>query len=580
VGRIDHEAAVYKDIEKFYRVIGYYEGQEMMPLDVHERHIQNGLEAHLRDPREYLRRLQYNLQMTDVQCGTRSIYQAEKPELSLVYTLFSEGIQSLIALRDLSAHDLKEWCLLVRKTLLEFDDGNIKDLASVLWRSPSRNIRTRVYNLLSDLEETAISHEEGESLKHKHGWHNRDQEWDLPEARDLKRLRSDCDPVAPDRMNQMKQQLQSLDVGGDVPAELKLTADEISTLSHELSFFDQNHIDFNLLNLFIQNAASNKNLEPSLLSFIEDFLGNLSKGVVNRFQPSLIFFMLHEIQNLSGGPLKELKARIETEITKTLRQPANEKRLISSLKDPTRSEVTKKLFPYLDPEQFSTVIDFYLTFNDKDGLVEFLKVILEQNSDADNIIFGWGEERLSQILPLFRRLEWPKKYDFLKRAVRSSSTKVAKQASYYIPNINFETTLALQSYKAQPDEIREIWMKAFLDQPIRENWIPFFAELFSSGLWASANSKVLGHRISMGWVEVAFRYTKGKAVEWIKPWVASRRFFFWPRYPELRECCLLPLIQQKTLQAIPEVLNLIKSESALPFQNTELRTLLKGSVRR
>lgn len=548
----------------------------MMPLEVHETHIQQGLETHLRDPKEYLRRIQYNLQMTEVLCKQRSIFVTDKPELSLVYTLFSEGIQALIALRDLSAHDLKEWCLLVRKTLIEFDDGNMKDLASVLWRSPSRNLRTRIYNLLSDLEANAGIVEEPAS--DAVSWHNRDQEWDLPEAKNIQRAGMNTE-VSSDRVAHMKRQLESLEVGSELPAELKLNPEEITTLSHELSFFDQNHVDFNLLNWMFQSSTSSNSLDSSTLKFIEEFLGNLSKGVVTRFQPSLIFFMLHEIRKLSTNDLKNLRVHIENEITKTLRHPANEKRLISSLKDPARAEVTKKLFPYLDPAQFATVIDFYLTFNDKDGLVEFLKVILDQHPDADNIIFGWGEDRLSQILPLFRRLEWPRKYDFLKRAVRSTSSKVAKQASFYIPNISLDAASAIQTYKNLADDIKEIWMKAFLEQPTRPHWIPFFGELFKTGAWALASNKVLGHRISMGWVEVAFRYSQESAVQWVKPWVTARKFFFWPRYPDLRECCLTPILQQKQLRSLPAVQELIQSEAKLPFQSDELRKLLKGAGR-
>lgn len=552
----------------------------MMPLDVHEKHIQQSLEAHLRDPKEYLRRIQYNLQMTEAMVGARPVFKTDKPELSLVYTLFSEGIQALIALRDMSAHDLKEWCILVRKTLLEFDDGNMKDLASVLWRSPSRNIRTRVYNLLSDLEaELGTVEDSSDPNKTGPSWHRRDQEWDLPEAKNLTRRGLDNADASSDRLQQMKNQLQSLDVGGSLPAELKLSPAEISTLSQELSFFDQNHIDFNLLNCFLQNATQSKEMEPATQKYLSQTLANVAQGIVSRFQPSLIFFLLHEIRKFSSGQLLELKAKIESEITKTLRHPANEKRLISSLSDPVRAEVTKKLFPYLDSAQFATVIDFYITFNDKDGLVEFLKVILEQHPDADNIIFQWGEERLSHILPLFRRLDWPRKYDFLKRAVRSSSMKVAKQASYYIPNIPFETKQALQTYQALHDDVKEIWMKAFLEQPSRENWIPFFAELFKSGLWFLANSKVIGNRIAIGWVDVAMKYVKERAIAWISPWTSARSFFLWPQYPEPRECCLMSLLQQRSLHGHPDVQNLLKREATLLFQGSELKASLKEAVK-
>src|SRR4051812_5300661 len=93
------ESHIYGDLEKFYRVLAYYDGQEIKPLEAHERHSDVNLEKFLRDPESYIRRIQYQIAMSESLCEGYPVYKTDKPETSLVYALFSEGIESLILLR-------------------------------------------------------------------------------------------------------------------------------------------------------------------------------------------------------------------------------------------------------------------------------------------------------------------------------------------------------------------------------------------------------------------------------------------------------------------------------------------------
>lgn len=581
----DRDAAVYYDFEKVYRVLGYYDGQEMMPLENLERHVDVNLERSLRSSQEYIRRIQFQLEMLEVLAEGRAVFRTDKPELSLVYTLFSEGIQALIALRELDASDLKDWCLLVKSTLKNFDEGATQDLASLLWRSPSRNIRTRIYNSLSDYasgsEKPKEPGAEGPAAEAEvtevKSFHRRDLEWDVPEASKVDRLPEAQEKLSKGGVERVRSRIESLEIQSEVPDELRLSPLELNTLADELSFFDQNHVDFNLLNWQMQYLSGGGSDSQGFQSACEQ-MALLSSKIVSRFHPGLLYFLLQQVQGLSGNHLSPLRSRIETEIKKTLRMPANEKRLLGSLKDPERARVAKRLFPYLDSSQFASVIDFYLAFDDKDGLVEFLKVVIQQNEEVESLFFSWGNERLYQILPLFRRLDWPKKYVFLKRAIRSASPKIVKQASYYIVNIPFEAQLALDTYLQLSDEVKEIWMRAFCEQPVASDWILFFEKLFSSGAWMQAKSTAFQTRLMMGWAEAAIRVAGPRSLPVFDPWIKSRKWHLWPKFPEARSILLSCLLSKRELRSAPEVQEVFRSELSVMFQPKSLKLGLKKAV--
>ncbi len=591
-GPTQTETLVYRDLEKFHRITGYYDGQEIMPLEQAEAHIQSHLETRLRSGSEYIRRLSYRLNMSEVICDGRSVYQAEKPELSLVYSLFSEGIQSLILLRDLSAQDIKEWLELVRRTIEEFEAGGMKDLASVLWRSPSRNIRTRIYNSLSELEAQAnqikakkVKSEEKREEKssasapeiQKPKWHERDQEWDTPEATSVVREKEAQAPLASEKVRKARESLRAVELNFELPAELRLSSDEILSLTQELSFFDQNHVDVNLMTWQLSALKQHELLAPEVKTQIREFLSRLTEGVISRFQPSLIFLILNEISQLPRE-LQDIRADILGRITKTLRHPANEKRLLSSLLDPERAKVTKRLFPYLDSKQFPAIIDFFLKFDDRDGLVEFLKIVLEGKPETVPLLFSWGEQRLTAILPLFRRLQWPEKYDFLKKCLKSSSKALSKQAAFYLYAIPFDTEEALKTYSGLNDEAKEIWVKALLDNPPKDSWKPIIRAVFSTGKWMEASHKTMASRLMMAWVSVALKYYQVQSFALFREFIVSRRWHFFPKYPEIRELCLLELIRDRSLRGKPEFLELMQRELRCVFQDKGLKSQIRSSL--
>ncbi len=573
--RRDPEIAVYRDLEKFYRVMGYYEGQEVKPLESHEKFIQQSLEDSLRHPSEYIRRIQYDLNMHEALCQRRIVFSTEKPEASLLYSLFSEGIQSLIALRDLTALDMKDWCLLVRQTLIEFDEGNNKDLATALWRTPSRNIRTRIYNSLLDLE-AQLKHEKKDDAEEAPvKWHDRDQEWDLPDGESVQRDKSAHENLKASDLKKVRSHLDSLELNAALPPGLQLNAEEVSLLSNELSAFDSNHVDFNLLNLSLSFLQSSQSENLGAKKYTEKILLNLCQAVVSRFQPSLIHLLIEELKNLDPTRLKDLKEKLEKSITDTLANPANQKRLISSLRDPSRAKVTKKLLPLLTPKQFPAIIDFYLSAKDEEGLLDFLKTIVERDLPLDQIFLGWGEDRLAAVFPCFRDLHWDHKNDFIKRIVRSPYPKLVKQASYYLPSLTFEPDQAVSLYRNLPDETKEVWLNVLSMAALTATWKEFLGALFQSSAWLAGSNSSAQNKLASGWMEVAFKTFRRNMIPWLLPWISGRKFFFWPKYPEAREICLKALVQKKDLREAAEVQELLSREAKVRFQSAELAEQLK-----
>jgi len=296
---------VYNDLEKFHRVIGYYEGQEIKPLEIHERHINLSLEQNLRQAEEYIRRIQYDLKLTEVSCDNRIVYRPDKLEASLVYSLFSEGIQSLVCLRDLTASEVRDWCLLIRGTLLDFDRGGLEDLASVLWKAPFRNLRSRVYNSLLDLaaEEPPRRLKEVKT-KLDNSWHTRDQEWVVPEASNVVRSESAHQAVDAVSINKNYQRLSSPEIREEEEdGALKLDTLELSILSEEMASYDENQVQFNLLNMLISSLLELPDGSSKLRNSIVSRLQSLTTAIVMRFQPGLMLHLIDQIEKMSANHL-------------------------------------------------------------------------------------------------------------------------------------------------------------------------------------------------------------------------------------------------------------------------------------
>ena len=567
---------VYNDLEKFHRVIGYYEGQEIKPLEIHERHINLSLEQNLRQSEEYIRRIQYDLKLSEVSCDNRIVFRPDKLEASLVYSLFSEGIQSLVCLRDLTASEVRDWCLLIRGTLLDFDRGGLDDLASVLWKAPFRNLRSRVYNSLLDLaaEESPRRLKEAKK-KLDNSWHMRDQEWVVPEASNVVRSESAHKAVDTESITKNYQKLSSPEIREEEEGALKLDTMELSILSEEMASYDENQVQFNLLNMLISSLLELPAETSQLREGIVARLQSLTAAIVMRFQPGLMLHLIDQLEKMSANHLAAVGSGILETISNTLKQPASEKRLIASLKDAERSVVSRRLLPYIDPVQFKAVIEHFLLQDEKDALVEFLDMMLKRDLPHDKLMFEWGEDILVGVLPLLRRLDWPTKYNLLERAIRSPYPKLARQASFFLANMKLDSQIALQVYDRLPDEIREIWIRALAESQPQPHWKVFILKMFQTHRWTLANESMMRSRFMLGWAELALKYIGMGALSLFEPYVRGRKMIWWPKHSSEREAIIKACLQFKPAEGDKKHLEWLLPETSVFFQKREIKDRLE-----
>jgi hypothetical protein len=491
---------LYFDLEKFHRIIGYYEGQKIKPLEVHEKHISGDLEKFFRAPDQYIRRMQFDLFMTNVLWEQHRIFETDKPEATLLYLLFAEGIKSLVLLRDLSALEIKEWCVLVRDTLVALDNGDSKDLASVLWKTPFRNLRTRIYNSLMDLTETRREKREQDAIAQGQpissassapiarsqtevGWHEKDSEWDVPSAENVQRSIEASRSMGSEEFCRLKDHLSSTSEKTYSNPILQISDHELELLSGEMSMYDQSHVEFNLLSWNLSVLDGSFGCDPETEKHIEESLSQLTRSFVSRFHPGLILHLMDHIDSLKQARFESLRDRLKKVLEEAVSTPSNIKQLIDSLRDPTRARLSQRLFPFVSREQLPSVVDFYLEKKDEANLLIFLGTLFKRDLPLSEILTSWGEERLSKILPLFNQIQWDQKNEFLIKSLRSKFPQVVKEASYYILKLKMKPDHAYDIFRKLPAEILELWIKTLRDSPHSEDWKGFVETVAKSELW-------------------------------------------------------------------------------------------------
>lgn len=558
---------LYADLEKFHRVIGYYEGQKIKPLEVHEKFINEDLERSLRAPDQYIRNFQFDLYMTHVLADQKEVFQTDKPDSTLLYNLFAEGIKSIIMLRDLTAREIKDWCILVRETLIALDAGQSKDLASVLWKTPFRNLRAKIYNSLMDLHDLAQNQADAEKVKS--GWHERDAEWDLPSGESVRRSKKAATGIDETELEDVRKQLIGA-LKGEPSHALKINGSEVDLLSSEMASYDQSQVEFNLLCWSQSVLEGSFGCDPNAEAFVEDLILSITQSVIARFHPGLILHLLSEMDRLKTTRYEGLKKRVHETVSQTLSSPQNLKLLTEALRDEERSVIAERLFSYLHTDQFVVLIDHYLQAADHEGLKVCLKILMSRDVDLTELLTSWGEERLVGLFPLLRDLEWEDKQDFLIKMLRSKFTQVIRMVSQHLLSLSIRADYAYDLYRKYPEDIREIWIKQLLENPPAVSWRDFVQNIFSSNYWLNEPK-----RLRALWIRILFQYYGPYAFDFLEPWVAARKWIFWPKFPDIREEILTLAMDLSTPNLKQKCREWAEREAKLRFQDPHLKERLE-----
>jgi hypothetical protein len=571
---------LYFDLEKFHRIIGYYEGQKIKPLDSHEKHITTDLEKNFRgNGTEYIRLIQYDLQTDHVLYNSQKVFETDKPETSLLYLLFSEGIKSLVLLRDLTALEIRQWCLLVRETLIALDSGESKDLASVLWKTPFRNLRTRIYNSLMDLCESQKeqANKDSESQTHqtklKSGWHERDSEWDLPSGDIVVRNAESEKTIQLEQFQNLKDLVKRSQIENKPNVLLHISSDELEMLSIEMSIYDQNHVEFNLLAWCTRNLGESFGCDPMAQQFSESCISKFAVSFIGRFHAGLILHLMKQIDLFQDIRYRAMQQKVREAITISISTRDNIRRLLDSMTDPVRAELSQKLLTFVDQKQYSMLVDFYLGRDDKAGLVLFLEMLISREMPIEELLVGWGEERLTKVLPYFKKIGWREKYAFVAKMIRSKFAPLVVECSRYIIELDIRADHALDIFRKLPPETQELWVKSFKDAPISNHWGAFMDGLAKSDYWIELplqSRKIL--------VEIFFKYLQGKALKILDRFVRERKMNFWAKYPEMRELILNVALDLPSNELKKIFQPIFVREMDLKFQEDNLRERLRRRV--
>ncbi len=567
---------VYSDLEKLHRVIGYYDGQKLKPLEIHEKFISENLDRTIRAPEQYIKSFQFDLFMTHAALSNEKVFTTDKPETSLLYLLFSEGIKSLIILRDVSAIEFKEWCILVRETLVALDAGQSKDLASVLWKTPFRNLRARIYNSLMDLQETQDPQDDSEKAKKTKPsqWHKRDMEWDSPSGETVIRSEEASEGVSADILTSFRKATISRRRNPTNQTVLRVQNSELDLLSSEMSSYDTNQVDFNLLSWTQNLIQGTETYEPETEKIVEALNLEIAEAVIKRFHPSLILVLLEMIKNLPTNKFSTLKSKLNQKIVETLANKDIIHKLIDALRDPDRAIIAQKLFPQIPEDQIGSVFDYYIYKSNREGLLITLKALLDRPKSAVDLLLSWNEIRLSKIIPLVDELDWKDKDEFLIKALKNKHPEVVNLASKFILKLNIKADHALDIYRKLSEASKEVWIRQFFERPPQTNWKDFIQKIFSNHFWKNDSFELRNL-----WIQSAFNYFDIYAFDFFEIFVKPRRWIFWAKYPELREQILSIALGLKNDRLKPKVYEWAEREKGLLFQNEELKNRLSLRAR-
>lgn len=576
--------SVYRDFEKLYRLLTFYDGN-LGQLAPHLKMIDQSLCQELEKAGGS--GFTYELMMSRVICLGEEVYSSDTPEMTMVYRLYSEGVKSITLLPRLRAEELLNWLVVIRNALV----AGQEDLGALLWRSSCPNIRVALYNALiqsdglareflldsTDLQDVDSllerenrmdagegSHE-GTKLEQETSEH--DPYWELPKVGHAfhSNYLSDLDEK---KLNELYDELSDISITDRSKSIVKFHEEEIRTLHEELQNYDATHVEFNLILREFSILASGT-FSQHAQDKAKESLTALASSVIEKFHGGMILLYLQKLEKLSKKE-SHLTQELSNKLQEILVERSNAEILTKAFEIESRKKIAIKLTHYMTPVQWTRLIDWMIEHNMTNAAQNFLSGLARSGVDLEKAILGWGRDRLIFILPILGGIQWDKKNDFLKRCLGSRFAKISSFASRSIAGMDLRPAEAKKIYRGLPEEAKTIWAKTFFNEPTQSSWIKFMEMALEEGLWIDDDSKRME-----AWVLVFVKYLGTKATSLLEPLVKSRAFFFLPKYPREREAILNASFQTRNLVMKKYFDHLVENEGKLLFQSSELKERLR-----
>ena len=603
----NRSAAVFKGFEKMFRLSGLYQGNRDVLMQ-HVNLIDKTLSDALEDPEFQEGLLQFDFLMTAVYSDGNEVFRPDRPEVTMSYSLFCEGVKSVIVSRGFSGLELFEWISLLRDYLRP-DRFDHSDLASILWRNRFQHLRVRIYNALLEVDEIgenllapgeetdvlAIEENadrliedaalEGDFKKKRFGQgrlemgektaiHSvqgaMDEFWSLPSAdrRALKaiHLLSDAD------VNRLKATLSDASYSERAKNVLRFSPSEIAPIRSEMESYDANQVEFNLMTQLFDLLDSELSGSENFSATAQDQLARIADSLMGRFHPSLILYFLKRLNACKRRPqLTSLVRTVTENLRKSLDLPKNQMLLLEALASPAGKPSALQLIKLLPLESWKTVIDILILRKNERLLVEVLDLLKSQDRKFEETLLSLGVDRLSSLVPSIMRLDWGEKKSFLVRCLSFRNPDLIRETLAFVASLEMPHEMAWQNFKRLGPADQRLWLDRLLAEGVLPQWRDFARLLFTKQSWRDAPDEV-----AVLMLRIFYKYFQSLSINELKPFVEERRFALWPAYPHERDLILSSLMTSRDRGLEPARSQMIAQESRLFFQSRDLRGRLRS----
>jgi hypothetical protein len=609
----DHRQAarIFSDIEKLYRLLNVYSG-DMRQCEKHVEFIDRNLEKNLRQPLKNGGVVEFDLLMTSVYWNGEEVFSSKNPEFSLAHALFCEGLKSVSLRNQLTARELVDWMLVIRKLLLEKDlqNASSEDLASVLWRKNSPNIQIALYSQLMkadrgnrdlsqfNIDEDADSFEAQfirEALRSDEGgtqavtslestglktgldssWFIKDDRWQLPTGEKILQNLGSLGKRDPKLLESLRHELSDISMSDRARKIVRFSPEELGRLRKEMEHLDQTQVDFNGLVHYISMLECAPPSDWPSLSYGLAGFKEVMRSVVDRFHPGLILFILRKIEKWSTRErYRTLYGAIGSELRGSINKEENLRNIAEAFGLRDRQDLARDLLKFVDWKYVPYLLSHQVSQSNESGMQSLFQSLLSQSFKFEEEVYRWPEDLIVKSFSILAKLDFPQRAEFLGRGLRNRSARVRDEAVKYVAYARLEFGQAISLFERLSPSAQRAWLESLLSNPAVEDWRSFVAALIRDGRWSKWNEEV-----SALFVRLTFKYMGKPAVDVFEPWIFARKFVLWPKYPQEREMILRVAMSQKEISNLKEVRVWADKEKSVIFQNGDLKHLLSMKAR-
>lgn len=587
-------AAVFRDFEKLYRLSGLYKGNAEQ-LRKQLSFVDNNLEANFRAEFGRSGSLRFDLLMSAVYYDGDEVFRAKTPEFTISYALFYEGIKSVSIKGGVTSQELFEFISTVKEVLS--GDNEEQDLASVLWRRSTPNIKVSLYNLFTEsgaaeevsglsLDEDSIQEFEREFEKEVYqgefvgkktideSWEEHDLDWELPSGDLFVAKMGAMGSVDSKAADRLKAELSDASYSDRAKNIIRFSSKEVGALKAEMESFDENQVQFNTL-IHLLPAFETPGLEKAkkLHEFLSQSIKGIVKSVIGRFHGGLILFSLDRFKKWNAD--ESLRSRHEViipELVDSLVADKNLEVLGEAFGASGKLKIAQELLEYCSSDHFQRIFSHLVYIKNRSAQKNFLLSLLKRGEPLEQLLPGWDEENLMAGVSIVAEFDWEERNTFLLRCLRMKKPKIVDQILSQISVVEMQTGESGVLFGKLSAGLKRRWLESLLKAEVAGHWRGFVKKGIETDLWRQDGEEMMAL-----WVALAFKYLERQAFNSFEEYIRTRRWVLWPKFSQERSVILEVALSQRSPAMKTFGKDIFKAESGVFFQSAELKEKLKAN---